>query len=139
MENKNSSKVKDIEYHNELVYEISVKNMQANLALQQVSFLNGLLELVKQGRNKEEIKANLEHDPFKDFDFFGMQKSISVDDEIKKLKKNLSFLEEQLDIKDKQLEDKDKQVGEFSNIIKILSESMNSEALKRELDKMLKK
>ena len=63
----------DEKYIRELEQEISLKTAKATLLLQEVSFLRNLLASAEQGKSREEIKAAIEHNPFDDFDFFGMK------------------------------------------------------------------
>ena len=63
--------VRDKEYRAELIREIELKENLSLFLLQEIQFLKTLLKQVDQGLTREEIKANIEHNPFEDFDFFG--------------------------------------------------------------------
>lgn len=63
--------VRDKEYRAELIREIELKENRSLFLLQEIQFLKTLLKQVDQGLTREEIKANIEHNPFEDFDFFG--------------------------------------------------------------------
>ena len=63
--------VRDKEYRAELIREIELKENRSLFLLQEIQFLKTLLKQVDQGLTREEIKANIEHNPFEGFDFFG--------------------------------------------------------------------
>ena len=54
----------------ELHYTLS-KEARSLFLLQEIQYLKTLLKQVERGLTREEIKKDIEHNPFDDWDFFG--------------------------------------------------------------------
>lgn len=67
--------INDQQYYDELKRELSVKEARAMFLLQEIQYLKTILAQVESGQTRAEIKAAIEHNPFDDFDAFGLKKS----------------------------------------------------------------
>jgi hypothetical protein len=67
--------IKDMKYYEELKDEIKVKENQFRFLLNQIELLRSNLAFVEKGYTKKDLKELLEHNPFDDYDFFGIKKS----------------------------------------------------------------
>lgn len=65
------SDIRDEKYYLELLKEIEIKEARSLLLLQEIQFLKTLVKQVESGCTRDEVKENLEHNPFEDFNFFG--------------------------------------------------------------------
>lgn len=66
--------INDDVYFQELTKEIKIKKKKAQVLLHEIEYLETLLSFVEAGDTRENIKKQIEHNPFDDFDFFGWKK-----------------------------------------------------------------